>query len=178
MRQAVGVPGQPSPHTQLPPIGYQAAASGNNSAPPYGTQSPGLPEGMAQYVNPDTTCTTVSILTAAATPSHPTDRTLRCTSNRIRSTSRRLHRTSIPVGTRRRPSPTNLEHDAKVHTSRGHRGWTFACLQSSFHSIHWSQGSTFYDSSYGGFFRYDAGAWISILPHGAHAFSLAAAVCF
>jgi hypothetical protein len=53
MRQAVGVPGQPSPHTQLPPIGYQPAASGNNSAPPYGTQSPGgIPEGMAQYVNP------------------------------------------------------------------------------------------------------------------------------
>jgi hypothetical protein len=49
MRQAVGVPGQGPPHTQLPPIGYQPAASGNN-APQYGTQSPGLPEGMAQYV--------------------------------------------------------------------------------------------------------------------------------
>ncbi|KAH7088348.1 C2H2 transcription factor-like protein [Paraphoma chrysanthemicola] len=46
MRQAVGVPGQ-APHTQLPPIGYQPAASGNNTAPQYGTQSPGLPEGMA-----------------------------------------------------------------------------------------------------------------------------------
>jgi hypothetical protein len=48
MRQAVGVPGQPPQHTQLPPIGYQPAASGNNAAPQYGTQSPGLPEGMAQ----------------------------------------------------------------------------------------------------------------------------------
>lgn len=52
MRQAVGVPGQPPQHAQLPPIGYQPAASGNNAAPQYGTQSPGLPEGMAQYVTP------------------------------------------------------------------------------------------------------------------------------
>lgn len=49
MRQAVGVPGQPPQHPQLPPIGYQPAASGNTAAPQYGTQSPGLPEGMAHY---------------------------------------------------------------------------------------------------------------------------------
>ncbi|RYN44145.1 hypothetical protein AA0112_g542 [Alternaria arborescens] len=49
MRQAVGVPGQPPQHPQLPPIGYQPAASGNSTAPQYGTQSPGLPEGMAHY---------------------------------------------------------------------------------------------------------------------------------
>lgn len=54
MRQAVGVPGQPSQHPQLPPIGYQPAASGNSTAPQYGTQSPGLPEGMAQYASPNT----------------------------------------------------------------------------------------------------------------------------
>jgi len=52
MRQAVGVPGQPPQHPQLPPIGYQPAASGNSAAPQYGTQSPGLPEGMAQYATP------------------------------------------------------------------------------------------------------------------------------
>ncbi|RMZ71517.1 transcriptional regulator [Pyrenophora seminiperda CCB06] len=52
MRQAVGVPGQPPQHPQLPPIGYQPAASGNTAAPQYGTQSPGLPEGMAQYATP------------------------------------------------------------------------------------------------------------------------------
>ncbi|KAF2016304.1 transcriptional regulator [Aaosphaeria arxii CBS 175.79] len=46
----VGIPGQaPGGHPQLPPIGYQPAASGNNSGPQYGTQSPGLAEGMAQY---------------------------------------------------------------------------------------------------------------------------------
>ncbi|KAF1842415.1 uncharacterized protein K460DRAFT_184715 [Cucurbitaria berberidis CBS 394.84] len=49
MRQAVGVPGQPPQHPQLPPIGYQPAASSNTAAPQYGTQSPGLPEGMAHY---------------------------------------------------------------------------------------------------------------------------------
>lgn len=49
MRQAVGVPGQAPTHPQLPPIGYQPAASGNTAAPQYGTQSPGLPEGMAHY---------------------------------------------------------------------------------------------------------------------------------
>ncbi|KAL6152130.1 hypothetical protein ACJBU6_09014 [Exserohilum turcicum] len=49
IRQAVGVPGQGSQHPQLPPIGYQPAASGNTAAPQYGTQSPGLPEGMAHY---------------------------------------------------------------------------------------------------------------------------------
>ncbi|KAK1911772.1 hypothetical protein P3342_013077 [Pyrenophora teres f. teres] len=49
MRQAVGVPGQPPQHPQLPPIGYQPAASGNTAAPQYGTQSPGLPDGMAHY---------------------------------------------------------------------------------------------------------------------------------
>ncbi|QRC92583.1 C2H2 zinc finger transcription factor PnCon7 isoform C [Parastagonospora nodorum SN15] len=49
MRQAVGVPGQGPQHAQLPPIGYQPAASGNNAPPQYGTQSPGLPEGMAHY---------------------------------------------------------------------------------------------------------------------------------
>lgn len=53
MRQAVGVPGQPPSHPQLPPIGYQPAASGNTAAPQYGTQSPGLPEGMAQYATPN-----------------------------------------------------------------------------------------------------------------------------
>ncbi|PSN66799.1 hypothetical protein BS50DRAFT_493095 [Corynespora cassiicola Philippines] len=47
MRQAVAVPGQAPGHNQLPPIGYQPAASGNSAAPQYGTQSPGLPEGMA-----------------------------------------------------------------------------------------------------------------------------------
>ncbi|EDU51512.1 transcriptional regulator [Pyrenophora tritici-repentis] len=52
MRQAVGVPGQPPQHPQLPPIGYQPAASGNTAAPQYGTQSPGLPDGMAQYATP------------------------------------------------------------------------------------------------------------------------------
>jgi hypothetical protein len=52
MRQAVGVPGQPG-HPQLPPIGYQPAASGNTSGPQYGTQSPGLAEGMSQqYSSP------------------------------------------------------------------------------------------------------------------------------
>jgi hypothetical protein len=49
MRQNVGVPGPAPGHPQLPPIGYQPAASGNSSGPPYGTQSPGLPEGMAHY---------------------------------------------------------------------------------------------------------------------------------
>jgi hypothetical protein len=49
MRQGVGVPGQAPSHPQLPPIGYQPAASGNTTAPQYGTQSPGLPEGMAHY---------------------------------------------------------------------------------------------------------------------------------
>ncbi|KAF2785588.1 hypothetical protein K505DRAFT_7065 [Melanomma pulvis-pyrius CBS 109.77] len=49
MRQAVGVPGQAPGHPQLPPIGYQPAASGNSSGPQYGTQSPGLQEGMAHY---------------------------------------------------------------------------------------------------------------------------------
>lgn len=50
MRQAVGVPGQAPGHPQqLPPIGYQPAASGNTSGPQYGTQSPGLAEGMAHY---------------------------------------------------------------------------------------------------------------------------------
>ncbi|EAT84638.1 hypothetical protein SNOG_08362 [Parastagonospora nodorum SN15] len=54
MRQAVGVPGQGPQHAQLPPIGYQPAASGNNAPPQYGTQSPGLPsEGMAQYATPN-----------------------------------------------------------------------------------------------------------------------------
>lgn len=48
MRQAVGVPGQGPPHPQLPPIGYQPAASGQQPGSQYGTQSPGLPEGMAQ----------------------------------------------------------------------------------------------------------------------------------
>jgi hypothetical protein len=48
MRQAVGVPGQAPGHPQLPPIGYQPAASGGSSGPQYGTQSPGLAEGMAQ----------------------------------------------------------------------------------------------------------------------------------
>lgn len=52
MRQAVGVPGGPPQHPQLPPIGYQPAASGNAAPPQYGTQSPGLPEGMAQYAAP------------------------------------------------------------------------------------------------------------------------------
>ncbi|KAF1959539.1 hypothetical protein CC80DRAFT_501748 [Byssothecium circinans] len=52
MRQAVGVPGQAPGHPQLPPIGYQPAASGNTSGPQYGTQSPGLAEGMAQYTTP------------------------------------------------------------------------------------------------------------------------------
>jgi hypothetical protein len=53
MRQAVGVPGQAPGHPQLPPIGYQPAASGGSSGPQYGTQSPGLAEGMAQqYVTP------------------------------------------------------------------------------------------------------------------------------
>ncbi|KAL5403086.1 hypothetical protein PMIN03_010169 [Paraphaeosphaeria minitans] len=49
MRQQVGVPGQAPGHPQLPPIGYQPAASGNSSGPQYGTQSPGLAEGMAHY---------------------------------------------------------------------------------------------------------------------------------
>ncbi|PVH90330.1 hypothetical protein DM02DRAFT_678678 [Periconia macrospinosa] len=50
MRQAVGVPGQAPGHPQqLPPIGYQPAASGNTSGAQYGTQSPGLAEGMAHY---------------------------------------------------------------------------------------------------------------------------------
>jgi len=49
MRQAVGVPGQAPQHPQLPPIGYQPAASGNTAASQYGTQSPGLPDGMAHY---------------------------------------------------------------------------------------------------------------------------------
>ncbi|KAJ4350746.1 hypothetical protein N0V95_004478 [Ascochyta clinopodiicola] len=49
MRQAVGVPGQQPSHPQLPPIGYQPAASGSSAAPQYGTHSPGLPEGMAHY---------------------------------------------------------------------------------------------------------------------------------
>jgi len=49
MRQAVGVPGQQPSHPQLPPIGYQPAASGTSAAPQYGTHSPGLPEGMAHY---------------------------------------------------------------------------------------------------------------------------------
>ncbi|KAF2473336.1 uncharacterized protein BDR25DRAFT_323894 [Lindgomyces ingoldianus] len=49
MRQAVGGPGQVPGHPQLPPIGYQPAAAGNTSGPQYGTQSPGLAEGMAQY---------------------------------------------------------------------------------------------------------------------------------
>ncbi|KAF2191039.1 transcriptional regulator [Zopfia rhizophila CBS 207.26] len=49
MRQAVGVPGQAPGHPQLPPIGYQPAVTGNASGPQYGTQSPGLAEGMAQY---------------------------------------------------------------------------------------------------------------------------------
>lgn len=49
MRQAVGVPGQAPGHPQLPPIGYQPAASGNSSGPQYGTQSPGLTEGIAHY---------------------------------------------------------------------------------------------------------------------------------
>ena len=53
MRQAVGVPGQAPGHPQqLPPIGYQPAASGNTSGAQYGTQSPGLAEGMAQYTTP------------------------------------------------------------------------------------------------------------------------------
>ncbi|KAK7191440.1 uncharacterized protein CC84DRAFT_1185127 [Paraphaeosphaeria sporulosa] len=52
MRQQVGVPGQAPGHPQLPPIGYQPAASGNSSGPQYGTQSPGLAEGMAQYSSP------------------------------------------------------------------------------------------------------------------------------
>ncbi|KAF2687018.1 hypothetical protein K458DRAFT_385841 [Lentithecium fluviatile CBS 122367] len=51
MRQAVGVPGQAPGHPQLPPIGYQPAASGGSSGPQYGTQSPGLSEGM-QYSTP------------------------------------------------------------------------------------------------------------------------------
>ena len=49
VRQPVGMPGQAPGHPQLPPIGYQPAASGNTSGPQYGTQSPGLAEGMAQY---------------------------------------------------------------------------------------------------------------------------------
>jgi hypothetical protein len=49
MRQAVGVPGQAPQHPQLPPIGYQPAASGNAAPPQYGTQSPGLPEAMGHY---------------------------------------------------------------------------------------------------------------------------------
>ncbi|KAJ4993885.1 hypothetical protein SVAN01_00362 [Stagonosporopsis vannaccii] len=53
MRQAVGVPGQQPSHPQLPPIGYQPAASGTSAAPQYGTHSPGLPEGMAQYATPN-----------------------------------------------------------------------------------------------------------------------------
>ncbi|KAF2733113.1 hypothetical protein EJ04DRAFT_295644 [Polyplosphaeria fusca] len=48
MRQAVGVPGQ-APGHQLPPIGYQPAATANSSGPQYGTQSPGLPENMAAH---------------------------------------------------------------------------------------------------------------------------------
>ncbi|KAL1656468.1 hypothetical protein SLS61_000931 [Didymella pomorum] len=53
MRQAVGIPGQQPSHPQLPPIGYQPAASGTSAAPQYGTHSPGLPEGMAQYAPPN-----------------------------------------------------------------------------------------------------------------------------
>ncbi|KAF2661248.1 hypothetical protein K491DRAFT_483109 [Lophiostoma macrostomum CBS 122681] len=49
VRQPVGMPGQAPGHPQLPPIGYQPAASGNTSGPQYGTQSPGLAEGMAHY---------------------------------------------------------------------------------------------------------------------------------
>jgi hypothetical protein len=51
MRQAVSVPGQPPQHPQFAPLGYQPAASGNSTAPQYGTQSLGLPEGMAQCCN-------------------------------------------------------------------------------------------------------------------------------
>ncbi|KAF2006958.1 hypothetical protein P154DRAFT_541788 [Amniculicola lignicola CBS 123094] len=48
MRQAVGVPGPAPGHPTLPPVGYQPAGS-NASAAQYGTQSPGIQEGMAQY---------------------------------------------------------------------------------------------------------------------------------
>jgi hypothetical protein len=47
--QGVPMPGQAPGHTQLPPIGYQPAASGNSAATQYGTQSPGMNEGMTHY---------------------------------------------------------------------------------------------------------------------------------
>jgi len=46
MLRAIGVPGQPP---QLPPTGYEAAASGNNTARQYNTASLDLLESMAQY---------------------------------------------------------------------------------------------------------------------------------
>jgi len=46
MLRAIGVPGQPP---QLPPTGYEAAASGNSTARQYNTASPDFLESMAQY---------------------------------------------------------------------------------------------------------------------------------
>ena len=52
VRPNVGMPGQAGGHpTQLPPLGYQAAASGNATGAQYGGQNPTLnPDGMPQYV--------------------------------------------------------------------------------------------------------------------------------
>jgi hypothetical protein len=71
MRQAVGVPGQAPGHPQLPPIGYQPAASGNSSGPQYGTQSPGLAEGMAQYIIPTSIAYTSPHTNSTSYPQSP-----------------------------------------------------------------------------------------------------------
>jgi transcription factor CON7 len=49
---------RPNIPPQLPPIGYNPAAS--TQAPPYGTQSPGTIEGMTQYANSDSIPSTSS----------------------------------------------------------------------------------------------------------------------
>jgi hypothetical protein len=71
MRQAVGVPGQPPSHPQLPPIGYQPAASGSSAAPQYGTHSPGLPENMAQYATPNSIAYHSSSSNSSSYPQSP-----------------------------------------------------------------------------------------------------------
>jgi hypothetical protein len=48
-RQSATMPGQANSHAQLPPIGYQPAASGNASATQYTSQGPAMNDGMTQY---------------------------------------------------------------------------------------------------------------------------------
>jgi hypothetical protein len=48
-RPSVTMAPQPNSHAQLPPLGYQPAASGNASSTQYTSQGPAMNEGMAQY---------------------------------------------------------------------------------------------------------------------------------